>query len=354
MKGVKNKGFTLIEIMVAIVIMGIVVVGIYSVYNTQHKSYIVQEQVTEMQQNERIALQMITRDIKMAGLGLACQQAGIILTEDANESGALDGGEDINGNGVLNTFGNGVGFDDSDTIAVAYYVFNPLSTAGGNTTTAANFNSTSANFQVIDAAGFSATEGSNLVIIYNQNDLCNYATVAITNVTEASGTLTHAVGRAIENLPGGVGPGFSSGDRVRRLRTNEGGGTITYRIGNPDGYTLYRTIRTTGAPVVQPLADNIEDLQFAYGFDSDNNGIVDTWVNNLALLPAGTTMDELREARVTLVARTTRQDPEWKTGARPQVEDHNPGTTAAEAQYRRRVLQTTIKLRNIDGVAESF
>lgn len=358
MKGINNKGFTLIEILVSLAILGIVLAGIYSVYTMQHKSYIVQEQVAEMQQSERAALQMITRDIRLAGLGLACQQAGIILTEDANGSGALNNGEDINGDGLLTTFGNGLGYDGSDTIAVAYYVFNPLSAAGGNTTTAANFDFAVPNFQVIDATGFTATEGENLVIIYNQNNLCNYATVAITNVDVALGTLNYDTVRAIENLPGGAGPGFSSGDRVRRLRTNEGGGTIIYRIGNPDGYTLYRIVRTTGAPVVQPLADNIEDLQIAYGFDINDNGVIEEpaeWFNT----PAGQDMTRLREIRVTLVARTTREDPAYNIGTRPVVEDHDPTgsvvtTPAQAATYRRRVLQTTIKLRNIDGVVESF
>ena len=347
MNGNKNKGFTLIEILVSLAILGIVLAGIYSVYTMQHKSYIVQEQVANMQQNERIALHMITRDIRTAGLGLACQQAGIILTEDANGSGALDGGEDINGDGLLTAVGDGVGFDGSDTIAVAYYVFSP-NRLSDTTTTAANFNSTSATFQVIDATGFSDTEGENLVIIYNQKDPCNYATVAITNVAEASGTLTHAVGRAIENKPGGVGPGFSSGDRVRRL-TNDGG-IITYEI--RDGYTLYRTVRKTGDPVVQPLAENIEDLQIAYGFDIDSDGVVEPaeWFNALA----GHDMTLLREIRVTLVARTTRDDPEFNVGTRTAVENHAPATNTTEAKYRRRVLQTTIKLRNIDGIGESF
>mgnify|MGYP003393991698 CR=1 FL=1 len=352
MKDIKNKGFTLIEILVSLAILGIVLAGIYSVYNMQHKSYIVQEQVAEMQQNERIALQMITRDIRTAGLGLACKQSGIIFTEDANGNGALNNGEDINGDTLLTTFGDGQGFDGSDTIALAYYVFRPDNAVGGNSQTADNFNPTAATFHVIDATGFTATEGDNLVIIYNQNNPCNYATVAVTNVVEASGTLTHAVGKAIENLPGGAGPGFSSGDRVRRLRTNEGGGIITYRIGNPDGYTLYRTIRTTGAPVVQPLADNIEDLQIAYGFDINGNGVVELgeWFNT----PAGQDMTLLREIRVTLVARTIRDDPEFNVGTRPPVENHAPATNTTEAKYRRRVLQTTIKLRNIDGVVESF
>lgn len=354
MKGIKNKGFTLIEILVSLAILGIVLAGIYSVYRMQHKSYIVQEQVAEMQQNERIALQMITRDIRTAGLGLACQQGGIILTEDANGSGALDGGEDINGDSALTAFGDSLGYDGSDTIALAYYIFSPLGSSGGNTYTTDIFNPAAANFKVQDATGFNVDD---LVIIYNQNNLCNTATVVITNVQPASGTLVHATGKAIENKPGGIGPAFSTGDRVRRLITPEGGGIITYRIGNPDGYTLFRTVRTTGAPVVQPLADNIEDLQFAYGFDVNGNGIVEAgeWFNT----PAGQDMTLLREIRVTLVARTIRDDPEFNTGARPVIENHDPAgsiiTTPAQAvKYRRRVLQTTIKLRNIEGVEESF
>lgn len=350
MKGIKNKGFTLIEILVSLAILGIVLAGIYSVYRMQHKSYIVQEQVAEMQQNERIALQMITRDIRTAGLGLACKQAGIIFTEDANGSGALDNGEDINGDTLLTTFADGQGFDGSDTIALAYYVFRPNNTVGGNSQTADNFNPTAATFHVIDATGFTATDGDNLVIIYNQNNPCNYATVAVTNVVEASGTLTHAVGKAIENKTGGVGPDFSSGDRVRRLYTTNDGGIITYEI--RDGYTLFRTIRKTSDPVVQPLAENIEDLQIAYGFDINGNGVVELgeWFNT----PAGQDMTLLREIRVTLVARTIRDDPEFNVGTRPAVENHTPATNTTEAKYRRRVLQTTIKLRNIDGVTESF
>jgi type IV pilus assembly protein PilW len=62
-----NRGFTLVELMVAMAISLIVMGSIYSVYQTQQKSYILQEQVSAMQQNLRAGMTMLTRDIRMAG-----------------------------------------------------------------------------------------------------------------------------------------------------------------------------------------------------------------------------------------------------------------------------------------------
>jgi type IV pilus assembly protein PilW len=62
-----NKGFTIVELLVAMAISLVVMGSIYSVYQTQQKSYIVQEQVTVMQQNLRAGMTMLTRDIRTAG-----------------------------------------------------------------------------------------------------------------------------------------------------------------------------------------------------------------------------------------------------------------------------------------------
>ena len=43
----KNKGFTLIEILVALAITAIVLSAIYAAYQSQHKTYITQEAVAE-------------------------------------------------------------------------------------------------------------------------------------------------------------------------------------------------------------------------------------------------------------------------------------------------------------------
>ena len=63
----EERGFTLIEILVAMAISLVVMTGVYQVYVAQQKSYILQEQVAAMQQNLRAGMYFMAREIRMAG-----------------------------------------------------------------------------------------------------------------------------------------------------------------------------------------------------------------------------------------------------------------------------------------------
>jgi len=63
----KRSGFTLVEILVALALAGLVSAAVYNVYISQNKSYVVQDRVAEMQQNLRAAMYMMKREIRMAG-----------------------------------------------------------------------------------------------------------------------------------------------------------------------------------------------------------------------------------------------------------------------------------------------
>src|SRR4030042_2910765 len=67
MKRLNRKGVTLIELLVALVICGMVAAGIYQVFIAQSKAYTVQDQVTEVQQSVRSAMEILLRDLRMAG-----------------------------------------------------------------------------------------------------------------------------------------------------------------------------------------------------------------------------------------------------------------------------------------------
>lgn len=62
-----GKGFTLIELLIAMVIVGIVTAAIYAAFQSQQRSSIIQENVNVMQQNLRAAMEIMIKDIRMAG-----------------------------------------------------------------------------------------------------------------------------------------------------------------------------------------------------------------------------------------------------------------------------------------------
>lgn len=107
MKSQNSKGFTLVEILVALALSAVVLSAIYSVYIAQQKAYIVQEEVAKMQQNLRAALLMMAGELRMAGydptgnagagiVSIATAPHSIRFTKDISGNGAIaENGEDI-------------------------------------------------------------------------------------------------------------------------------------------------------------------------------------------------------------------------------------------------------------------
>jgi prepilin-type N-terminal cleavage/methylation domain-containing protein len=72
-----HEGFTLVEILIVMAMLGLVVTAMLSLYqNTQRQAY-TQEEVVEVQQNLRIALDQIVRDIRLAGFMIPTDQPPI-------------------------------------------------------------------------------------------------------------------------------------------------------------------------------------------------------------------------------------------------------------------------------------
>jgi len=62
-----EKGITLIELLVALVIAAITLAGVYKVFISQTRTYAIQDQVVEVQQNVRSAMEILLRDLRMTG-----------------------------------------------------------------------------------------------------------------------------------------------------------------------------------------------------------------------------------------------------------------------------------------------
>lgn len=65
-----NKGFTLVEVMVALLITGILMVIVFRFVFDQMRGYQRETMVADTQQNVRVVMDEITRDIRMAGAGI--------------------------------------------------------------------------------------------------------------------------------------------------------------------------------------------------------------------------------------------------------------------------------------------
>jgi prepilin-type N-terminal cleavage/methylation domain-containing protein len=62
-----ERGITLIELLVALAIFGVIIGAIYRVFSSQARAYAVQDQVVEVQQDIRGAMELMVRDLRMAG-----------------------------------------------------------------------------------------------------------------------------------------------------------------------------------------------------------------------------------------------------------------------------------------------
>ena len=133
-----NKdGFTLTELLIAMAVAGIVMAGVYSAYSSQQRSYIAQEQVVAVQQNLRVAMYFMEREIRMAGCDPKGSAGAGIRTASPNSiritmdiTGGENDGLDNDGDSNIDE-ADEANFGDGDTNDVNEDITYSLYTSGG-------------------------------------------------------------------------------------------------------------------------------------------------------------------------------------------------------------------------------
>jgi len=66
-QSVNQSGFTLVEVMIAITLSLILIAGVIQIYVSSKESFRVQNELAQVQENQRIAVEFLQRDIRQAG-----------------------------------------------------------------------------------------------------------------------------------------------------------------------------------------------------------------------------------------------------------------------------------------------
>lgn len=81
-KKINHKGITLVELLVVMVIMGLVITSVYSLFINSKRTSRTSEEVVDVQQNLRVAMETLVADIRMAGFLLPDSTTAITSAPD--------------------------------------------------------------------------------------------------------------------------------------------------------------------------------------------------------------------------------------------------------------------------------
>ena len=289
-------GLTLVEMLVALTLASIVMVIVQSLYTSQTRSYKVEEEVSEAQQDIRISLDIMARDLREAGFGLPTG-GGFTPVGSATDPDDKDFPLDPN--------------PDSITVSKAI-----------NDTTFMTDVPAGAVIPVVQAEGFIV---GNIVNMLHPNNRikANPGEFVITAIDKVSDPNTIT----LDQIPVDAEMGdVVVGEAV----------TFTYCLeADPDFPGTFILERITGVggacglavlPVgvtVEELANRIVDLQFKY--------IMDTGAE-LNTVPAAS-LGNVRLVQIILVAQTT-----------------SDMTKTAGGNQRTRTLKTIVQMKNMESI----
>jgi prepilin-type N-terminal cleavage/methylation domain-containing protein len=289
----KPKGLTLIELLVAVAISGILMAAIYRTFIGQHKTYAVQEQVVDMQQNVRVAINRMMREIRMAGFG--------------NVSSVFP-----NFTATGGPFNNIINPSDNKNI-VDGQITDQVTIIGA--------------FEQISTLASEATPGTNTIQLAgkaSEFDLANRKYICIGGLETHTISYIDTVGNTI-TLNENVVNRFPIDTPVPVFKVK----AITYQLRpdnrNPDMPVLTREDHTDGGGS-QVVAENIENLQFRYMLDDGSE------------YDSPADPSKIRMVRVTVHARTSSRDLEFRS---------DPQFKVGEGGFRRRTIASNILIRNM-------
>lgn len=317
----KVHGFTLVELLTAMVIMGMISIYVGQILIVNNRAYHNVDQITASQQSLRVIIDVMERDIRHAGMMIPQFAAVCGVDNDTapdllylSDAGAIDPQDDVEsypGARIIGVTNLAVGTITLQLDALVIETSPPARAAYDTDGNGANDSDFQPNAGVIIADAADPDRGVACGRIQSVNLGVDKITVVITTTLADTGNPAQLIA----------------------VPAHE------YRIDSSrllwDGMTL---------------SEAIEDLQVSYTFDLNDNDLVDPGETRGDGVGADYGSDDeaannLRALRVSVVARTTRMDQGITIGRMQPLENRQP--VATNDGFRRRVISTSMRLRNV-------
>jgi prepilin-type N-terminal cleavage/methylation domain-containing protein len=315
-----NRGFTLIELMISCALFGLIAAGAMSLVMSSARQQSRSSRVDVAQASARAGLDFITRDVLSASAG-ASSGALVIGSTGATQLPVVNAS--VNNVGTNGEDKLELWLADPSTQAVVLSAVQPATTS----------------FTIDQNPGF--TNGAWAMISDLSTGLLVKPSFSGTTVTlPSSNSFTTPTQYAAGSYL------FKVRHVTYAVAAQYGLGTSA--VGNGNVLTF------DDGSGAQPLADGVEDMQIAYGFDNNADGLVtetgstagdDEWVYNVAGETMPATLANLRSIRITLIVKGT-QPEQGVNNNRPKAEDHAAGSTFDA--FIRRTVRTEISVRNFN------
>jgi len=384
----RNRGFSLVEMMVAIVIGLILLAGVSSVMVSTKRSYNTQDSLGRMQENARIAMVIMERDLRNAGY-MGCNNNSTNVTNVLDPTGT--GYSDFN-YGISTLFegseGGGNFYPSGTTVAS---VLGTVTPRAGTDMFVIRGASPDDSFQikqkaVNEAGSLHIVAGSDIqageILMLSDCSSTDIFQVTSKNTSSSLDNLVHNSGTT------GIEPGNdpksaisgSNGAKLSKIYDTDAQlmrfqSTVYYIANGASGEPALwrRRITTTGGFTDEELVEGIENLQVLYGEDTNNDDIPDAW--RKAYDPTDTTKPDRVQNWSHVVAvrfgiisralanlnsdrRTANRAEDTKsldidgdgtpdfTGTETTSTTSDTGVTTKDRLYDRRMFRTTVLLRN--------
>jgi type IV pilus assembly protein PilW len=392
----KTRGVTLVELMIALVISTIVLLGVATVYSSTKRSYKVQEEMARLQENARYAFAVMAQDIRGAGFVGCNPKINSLLDETDPDfdyalydfQAGVDGwefiatgtapGDDYSIASLTNTGaaanwagadwdGNGVGDDLPNALtgrvlvgtdvlltksADAGSYADPLTCPDGSVLRLQGANLPNATAMTFNCA--TNVEQGQIVMFGN----CDRADVFQNGATSLSVNLNRNAGVA-GNSPGNVNPALVRWSQYCENCQIYVARGAAYFIGNGAGNepALFRYDYSRGAShaTYDELVEGVESMQILYGEDL-NTGDDDIQPTRYVTADLITNPDNVVSVRISLLVRTPQElnRPQVTTTNRLLGVDDATGVDITSQSDRRirKVFTTTVYMRNKGLVRE--